>query len=347
MSEPGSRFPPGAPVSLHRLADEQETAANDAALFHTLPAHASQQLAAAAAAVPSTTDPALQEGLGMAPKDGRDECAQPTKRTFDCKYCGWRFTLKGNLLAHVRRHTGEKPYHCDICHRKFTQSSLLTVHMRTHTGEKPFKCESCGRTFSRSGNLHTHLRTHNDEKPYECAFCHKQFAQRVNMELHTRVHTGVKPYRCGVCDRAFTSCSNMRRHWRQIHPAYPEPAIGTTHLQNGMPEKALYNVDIMRMPMSYRAEEARMGQPRPELARELPLLRENTDIYAPMLPTGLDAISSTLGQYGMGSVAAAAFGAPDVPPQMHALPLEAHDEFDPAIKEEEALATAAAAVQRS
>lgn len=169
---------------------------------------------------------------------------QPTK-SYECQYCGWKFNLKANLLAHVRRHTGEKPYSCTHCSRKFTQSSLLTVHMRTHTGERPFKCPTCDRWFSRSGNLLTHMRTHTNVKPYVCTFCSKGFAQRVNMELHTRIHTGVKPYRCGVCERAFTSCSNMRRHWKQIHPDFPGPNSNSSHASTSMLEKALlYSEDI-------------------------------------------------------------------------------------------------------
>lgn len=171
--------------------------------------------------------------------------SKQSTKSYECQFCGWKFNLKANLLAHVRRHTGEKPYSCTQCSRKFTQSSLLTVHMRTHTGERPFKCPTCNRWFSRSGNLLTHMRTHTNVKPYVCSFCSKGFAQRVNMELHTRIHTGVKPYKCGVCERAFTSCSNMRRHWKQIHPNFPEPHTNSSHASTSMLEKALlYSEEI-------------------------------------------------------------------------------------------------------
>lgn len=32
-----------------------------------------------------------------------------------CVYCGRSFAHSSNLIVHVRRHTGEKPYKCDLC----------------------------------------------------------------------------------------------------------------------------------------------------------------------------------------------------------------------------------------
>lgn len=40
---------------------------------------------------------------------------------------------------------GEKPCQCLICGKAFTQASSLIAHVRQHTGEKPYVCERCGK----------------------------------------------------------------------------------------------------------------------------------------------------------------------------------------------------------
>nr|XP_012549062.2 zinc finger protein 271 isoform X2 [Bombyx mori] len=139
-----------------------------------------------------------------------------------CLYCGRSFSNSSNLIVHMRRHTGEKPYKCDFCGKGFPRSSDLQCHRRSHTGEKPCVCGVCGKGFSRSNKLTRHMRVHTGVRPYKCTYCEKAFSQSNDLTLHIRRHTGDRPYICEVCGDRFIQGTALQNH-RRAHGHFRNP----------------------------------------------------------------------------------------------------------------------------
>ncbi|XP_064617197.1 zinc finger protein 367-like [Liolophura sinensis] len=83
------------------------------------------------------------------------------------------------LSLQVQGSSSTNTIQCYICNRVFPREKSLQAHMRTHTGERPYRCDfpNCTKAFCQSGQLKTHQRLHTGEKPFVCSIsgCSSRF----------------------------------------------------------------------------------------------------------------------------------------------------------------------------
>lgn len=118
-----------------------------------------------------------------------------------CRYCNRVFPREKSLQAHLRTHTGERPYQCDYpgCTRAFTQSGQLKTHQRLHTGERPFICAApnCQMRF-------THANRHCPDHPYDTLKRCDDFVIQTVPEQNAEVLKWLEKYRLEREDRTPT-----------------------------------------------------------------------------------------------------------------------------------------------
>ncbi|XP_058055159.1 zinc finger protein 420-like [Anopheles bellator] len=134
------------------------------------------------------------------------------EKPFMCKVCGKTFHAVNNLLNHMKVHN--KDHQCLHCPRKFARLDRLKEHIRTHIGEKPLTCKFCSKTFHTTGSLRIHMKIHNKE--HQCPYCSRKFALQSQLKEHIRTHTDENPFMCKVCGKTFLTASTLHNH-KKIH----------------------------------------------------------------------------------------------------------------------------------
>ncbi|XP_053659505.1 sal-like protein 1 [Anopheles marshallii] len=145
-----------------------------------------------------------------------------------CRYCNRVFPREKSLQAHLRTHTGERPYLCDYpgCTRAFTQSGQLKTHQRLHTGERPFICSvpHCLMRF-------THANRHCPDHPHDTLKRCDDFVIQTVPEQNSEVLKWLEKYRTEREDRTPTRKTPKRNN--TTNGSSCENGSGTT---DGVPQ---------------------------------------------------------------------------------------------------------------
>ena len=85
-----------------------------------------------------------------------------TDPKYECSHCGKRFSSPGRKAMHERIHQGLTTIPtipCHLCGKEIVKRNMA-AHIRTHTGEKPYKCKDCDYSCVSSNGLSLHRRKH-------------------------------------------------------------------------------------------------------------------------------------------------------------------------------------------
>lgn len=84
---------------------------------------------------------------------------RPSKQyNYVCFVCKHHTRKYSDMIGHIRKHTGLKPFNCNSCNYICSTKTALSVHNKRHTGERPHQCTKCDYNSITKSHLVRHMK---------------------------------------------------------------------------------------------------------------------------------------------------------------------------------------------
>ncbi|VDK47295.1 unnamed protein product [Taenia asiatica] len=103
-----------------------------------------------------------------------DEVNREERRIWQCPDCKKTYDSSASLRMHLQSHS--RSWKCHFCDKAFSRKWILVAHERRHTGERPVVCPVCQRTFPDRSIMRKHIQAHRAAKHCHYTRCSWLFA---------------------------------------------------------------------------------------------------------------------------------------------------------------------------
>lgn len=137
-----------------------------------------------------------------------------TKRFLCCKHCKKTFTVRKDLVEHLKTHEFRDSF-CVICEKQFSSTEALDKHLRLRS---VYSCSVCRYITHCKQRLTRHHAMHktkeemvllNDEQPAPASQTH---TKENNTSAGETLKTDSGSFRCPACDEIFIDYQELKTH---------------------------------------------------------------------------------------------------------------------------------------
>ncbi|CAH0598616.1 unnamed protein product [Chrysodeixis includens] len=104
-------------------------------------------------------------------------------KPYSCDMCERQFYTENNLKNHKKIHSMGPKEACEFCNKILKSRKQLVIHVRKHIGVKPFCCQVCGQGFYSTFKAREHMKVYHGGK-FCCRICKSTFVTKYGLKEH-------------------------------------------------------------------------------------------------------------------------------------------------------------------